>query len=217
MEKIDELVASKRRIRRGQQLFHAGAPFESIYPVRFGFFKTCVSIDDGREQVTGFHMAGELVGLDGIVGGRHVCNAIALEDSEVCVIPFARLETLSREIPGLQRQLHRLLSQEIVRDQGVMLLLGSMRADERLAAFILHLTHRLRARGFSSTSLVLRMTRQEIGSYLGMTLETVSRCLSRFASNAVVEVRQRELRILDEVALRDLIGDSNHSFGASAR
>ncbi|MEP7099523.1 MAG: helix-turn-helix domain-containing protein, partial [Burkholderiales bacterium] len=133
------------------------------------------------------------------------CDAIALEDSQVCVIPFAQLESLSREFGDLQRQLHKVMSREIVREHGVMLLLGTMRAEERLAAFLLNLTQRLQARGFSPTSLVLRMTREEIGSYLGLKLETVSRAFSKFQDDGLLEVRQRQLRVLDEGALRQLV------------
>jgi CRP/FNR family transcriptional regulator len=173
--------------------------------VRTGFFKTRVSAEDGRDQVTGFQMAGELLGLDGIGTERHTCDAVALEDSQVCTIPFVQLEALSREFGELQRQFHKVMSREIVRDHGVMLLLGSMRAEERLAAFLLNLAKRLQARGFSPSALVLRMTREEIGSYLGLKLETVSRSFSKFQADGVLAVRQREIRILDQTALQGLL------------
>src|SRR5574337_128229 len=167
LERLDTLVAMRRTVERGNTLFRAGDSFQSLYAVRTGFFKTCVSSEDGRDQVTGFQMAGELLGLDGISEDRHSCDAVALEDSQVCMIPYARLEEMSHKVTDLQRQFHRVMSREIVRDHGVMLLLGGMRAEARLAAFVLNLTQRLQARGFSGTSLVLRMTREEIGSYLG--------------------------------------------------
>ena len=135
----------RRTVRRGETLFRSGDRFESVYAVRAGFFKTRVSSEDGRDQVTGFQMAGELLGLDGIGTERHTCDAVALEDSQVCVIPYSQLERLSREFTDLQRQFHRIMSREIVRDHGVMLLLGSMRAEERLAAFLLNLAQRLKA------------------------------------------------------------------------
>jgi CRP/FNR family transcriptional regulator len=182
LQRLDELVAQRRVVPRGEPLFRSGEPFHSLYAVRTGFFKTCVASEDGREQVTGFQMAGEVLGLDGISSERHACDAVALEDSQVCVIPFQQLEQLTRELSDLQHQFHKIMSREIVRDHGVMLLLGSMRADKRLAAFLLNLTQRLRLRGFSSSSLVLRMTREEIGSYLGLKLETVSRAFSKFRS-----------------------------------
>jgi len=205
LQRLDALVAQRRSVPRGHALFRIGDPFQSVYAVRTGFFKTRVSAEDGRDQVTGFQMAGELLGLDGIGTERHTCDAVALEDSQVCTIPFAQLEALSREFGELQRQFHKVMSREIVRDHGVMLLLGSMRAEERLAAFLLNLAKRLQARGFSPSSLVLRMTREEIGSYLGLKLETVSRSFSKFQADGVLAVRQREIRILDQAALQALL------------
>jgi len=205
LNQLDGMVTNRRSVKRGEALFHSGEPFKAVYAVRTGFFKTCVSAEDGRDQVTGFQMAGELLGLDGISTDHHACDAVALEDSQVCVIPYSQLEELSREFSDLQHQFHKIMSREIVRDHGVMLLLGSMRAEERLATFLLNLTQRLHARGFSSTSLVLRMTREEIGSYLGLKLETVSRAFSKFQDDGVLEVKQRDIRITDEDALKALV------------
>jgi CRP/FNR family transcriptional regulator len=205
MDRLDAIVATRRSVPRGDALFRVGAPFTSLYAIRTGFFKTCVSSEDGRDQVTGFQMAGELLGLDGIGTDRHTCDAVALEDSQVCVIGYHQLEDLSRELSDLQRHFHRIMSREIVRDHGVMLLLGSMRAEERLAAFLLNLTTRLRARGFSASSLLLRMTREEIGSYLGLKLETVSRAFSKFQEDGILEVKQRQIRVLDPEALQALV------------
>ena len=204
LDRIDGMVATRRKVKRGASLFHNGEAFTSLYAIRTGFFKTCTSTDDGRDQVTGFQMAGEILGLDGIVNDHHTCDAVALEDAEVCVMPFDRIEELSREVNALQRHVHKIMSREIVREHGVMLLLGSMRAEERLAAFLLNLV-RLHARGFSQSELVLRMTREEIGSYLGLKLETVSRTFSKFADDGIVEVRQRNVRILDTDALRRIV------------
>ena len=207
--KLDTLVATRRSVQRGDTLFRSGEAFQSLYAVRTGFFKTCVGNEDGRDQVTGFQMAGELLGLDGIGTERHTCDAVALEDSQVCVIPYHQLEELSREVSDLQRQFHRIMSREIVRDHGVMLLLGSMRAEERLAAFLLNLTQRLQSRGFSASELILRMTREEIGSYLGLKLETVSRTFSKFQEERLLEVRQRQIRILDQDGLQRLVNGAN--------
>ncbi|HEX2011715.1 MAG TPA: fumarate/nitrate reduction transcriptional regulator Fnr [Roseateles sp.] len=209
LEQLDTLVATRRNVARGDTLFRTGDTFQSLYAVRTGFFKTCVSAEDGRDQVTGFQMAGELLGLDGISNDRHSCDAVALEDSQVCVIPYGQLEELSREFTDLQHQFHKIMSREIVRDHGVMLLLGSMRAEERLAAFLLNLTQRLQARGFSASSLVLRMTREEIGSYLGLKLETVSRTFSKFQEEGLLDVKQRQIRILDQAGLQRLINSTN--------
>jgi len=205
LEKIDEVVAVRRKVKRGAILFRNGEAFQSLFAIRTGFFKTCVTAEDGRDQVTGFQMAGEIIGLDGIVNDRHTCDAVALEDAEVCVMPFDRIGELSREINALQHHVHRIMSREIVREHGVMLLLGSMRAEERLAAFLLNLVQRLHARGFSRSELVLRMTREEIGSYLGLKLETVSRTFSKFSEDGIIEVRQRHVRILDPEALKAIV------------
>lgn len=205
LQRIDDIVATRRKIKRRETLFRNGEAFTSLYAIRTGVFKTRVTSEDGRDQVTGFQMAGEIIGLDGIVNDQHTCDAVALEDSEVCVMPFERIEELSREITALQRHVHQIMSREIVREHGVMLLLGSMRAEERLAAFLLNLVQRLHARGFSRSELVLRMTREEIGSYLGLKLETVSRTLSKFAAEGMVEVEQRNVRIVDPEALRRIV------------
>lgn len=205
MSRLDELVATRRKVKRGAPLFSSGDKFSALYAIRTGFFKTCLATEDGRDQVTGFQMAGEIMGLDGIVGERHTCDAIALEDAEVCVMPYERIEELSRQVPALQSHVHKIMSREIVREHGVMLLLGSMRAEERLAAFLLNLVQRLHARGFSQSELVLRMTREEIGSYLGLKLETVSRTFSKFAEEGIVDVKQRHVRILKPQALNAII------------
>ena len=205
IQRLDELVSTRRKVKRQQPLYRAGDPFEAIFAIRVGWFKTDVVLEDGREQVTGFQMTGEMLGLDGISTEAHSCNAIALEDSEVCVINYSRLEELSREFEGLQHQFHKMMSREIVRDHGVMMLLGSMRAEERLAAFLLNLSQRFAARGFSGTDFHLRMTRDEIGSYLGLKLETVSRAFSRFQEEGLIAVQQKHIRIIDLPRLRKLI------------
>ncbi|UCV14240.1 fumarate/nitrate reduction transcriptional regulator Fnr [Quatrionicoccus australiensis] len=205
LERLDDLISTRRRIKRGDHLYRAGEAFDSIYAIRSGFFKTDVLLEDGRDQVTGFQMAGELLGLDGISTEFHTCNAIALEDSEICSIPFSRLETLSREIHNLQHHFHKVMSREIVRDHGVMMLLGTMRAEERLAAFLLNLSQRFTARGFSHAEFYLRMTREEIGSYLGLKLETVSRAFSRFQEEGYIAVQQKHIRILDVNGLKALM------------
>jgi CRP/FNR family transcriptional regulator len=205
LERLDDLVSTRRRIKRGDHLYRAGEAFDAIYAIRSGFFKTDVLLEDGRDQVTGFQMAGELLGLDGISTERHTCNAIALEDSEICAIPFSRLESLSREIHTLQHHFHKVMSREIVRDHGVMMLLGTMRAEERLAAFLLNLSQRFTARGFSHAEFYLRMTREEIGSYLGLKLETVSRAFSRFQEEGHIAVQQKHIRILNVNGLKALM------------
>lgn len=208
LQRLDEVVSERRKVPQGQALFNVGQPFRALFAVRTGFFKTVVRTSDGREQVTGFQMAGELLGLDGIGTGLHQVDAVALEDADLCIIPFEQLETLSRDFASLQRQIHKVMSREIVREQSVMILLGSMRADERIAAFLLNLTKRLNARGFSEVAVLLRMSREEIGSYLGMTIETVSRTLSKMQAQGILAVDKRELRILAPDRLASLVKTS---------
>jgi CRP/FNR family transcriptional regulator len=199
------LVTVRQKVPRGGRLFQAGDPFHALYAVWTGFFKTCVASKDGREQVTGFQMAGDLVGFDGVGTRRHAVDAVALEDAQVCVMPYAGLQALALDVGSLQQQLHRLMSREIVRNHDMMLLLGSMHAEERLAAFLLNLAHRLKARGFSSSSIVLRMSREEIGSFLGLKLETVSRTFSKFQANGLLFVRHRQVQVTDPVGLAQLM------------
>lgn len=202
---LDQLVYARRKVARGEDLYLAGAPFSAIYAIRSGFFKNEMVFEDGRQQVMGFHMPGDILGVDGIASDRYACNAVALENSEVCVIPFSRLEEISREVHSLQHQFHQFLSREMMRDQGVMLLLGSMRADARLAAFLLNLSLRFEARGYSASEFNLRMTREEIGSFIGLQLETVSRLFSKFQEVKLIAVMQKNIRILDAAGLRQIV------------
>ena len=208
MGQVDAMIGKRTKLKKGDALYRAGEPFAALFAIRLGSLKTTVLAEDGREQVSGYHMPGDLVGLDGISTDRHGCQAVALEDTEVCALPFTRIEELARDVPGLQHNLHLFLSREISRDHGVMLSLGSMRAEERLALFLLNLAERYRRRGYSSTEYVLRMTREEIGSYLGLKLETVSRAFSRFQEDGLLEVKQRDIRVLDEAGLRRLLNEA---------
>jgi CRP/FNR family transcriptional regulator len=205
LRQVDNVIGTRVKLRKGESLYRAGEPFSALYAVRLGSLKTTVLAEDGREQIAGYHMLGDIIGLDGIGTDRHGCQAVALEDTEVCVMPFDRLEELARKVAPLQHNLHQFLAREITRDHSVMLLLGSMRAEERLAVFLLNLSERYRRRGYSSTEFVLRMTREEIGSYLGLKLETVSRLFSRFQEEGVIQVQGRSVKILDLAALRHLV------------
>lgn len=202
---FDRLVTQRRSVRRGELLFSDGDSFQALYAVRGGFFKSVVLLRDGRDHVTGFHMPGEIIGLDGIGGGRHACDMVALEDSMVCVIEYSDLERMTESLPRLRSNLLRLMSREIVRDHGVMMLLGSQLAGERIASFLLNLSQRFEARGFSPWNFVLPMTRAEIGSYLGLKLETVSRVLSRMQGEGLIRVDQKAIRIERMSALLELI------------
>ena len=210
VDRVEELVYTRKRMERGESLYRAGDEFNSLYAVRSGFFKTVQTLEDGRDQVTGFHMAGEIMGMDGIGPEKHSSSAVALEDSEVCVIPYSRLESLGRDMHGLQRQFHKVMSREIAQEHSVMLLLGTMRAEERLAAFLLNLSQRFTARGYSASEFNLRMTREEIGSYIGLKLETVSRAFSKFQEDGIVTVHQKNIRILDIAGLKGVMAKSSY-------
>jgi CRP/FNR family transcriptional regulator len=196
-ERIEALICPSRTIRNGEALFRAGDSFQSIYAVRAGSFKTIVMHRDGREQVTGFHLAGDVLGLDGICSERHSCDSIAIEDSKVCIIPFHLLEAMCRDVKAVQQHVHRLMGSEIVREATLMMLLGTMSADQRVATFLLNLSGKLKSRGYSPAEFHLRMTREEIGSYLGMKLETVSRMLSKFQKDGLIDTHGKQIKILD--------------------
>jgi len=202
---LDRLVSRRRWVRRGELLFRDGDPFRALFAIRGGFFKSVVLLRDGRDHVTGFHMPGEVVGLDGIGGGRHACDMVALEESMACVIEYGDLEHMGECLPRLRGNLMRLMSREIVRDHGVMMSLGSQLAGERIATFLINLSQRFEARGFSPWNFVLPMTRAEIGSYLGLKLETVSRVLSRMQGEGLIRVDQKAIRIERLDALLELI------------
>lgn len=205
---------TRRRVRRGEYLYRYGAGFQALFGIRAGSFKSVLLTEDGREQVTGFHMGGDVLGLDGLGTDTYSGDAVALEDSEVVELPFAELDALATRDSGLQRELFRMLAAEIQRERALMLLLGSMRAEERLAAFLINLSQRLSARGFSASRFVLRMTREEIGSMLGLKLETVSRILSRFQAEGLISVRNRDIAIMSLSALRSVIGRCDVRRGA---
>lgn len=206
LRQLDAVVSSSARLKKGETLYQAGESFTALYAIQLGSCKTTVFAEDGREQVIGHHMPGEIIGVDGISTARYGGDAVALEESMVCALAFERLERLARTYPALQHNLHQLLSRDIARDQSMLLLLGSMRAEERLAVFLLDLSERYRARGYSSTEFVLRMTRQEIGSYLGIKLETVSRVFSHFQEMGLLQVQGREVKLFDLSALKRLAG-----------
>ena len=206
---IVPLHASKRRrVRRGETLCGFGDPFRTVYVVRVGVFKSFTVSDDGIAQVTGFQMAGDMIGLDAIDTGRHQSSVVALEDCEVFVLPFAQCERWSQESAHGQRLLMRTLAREIVRSQELMMVLGSMRAEQRLATFLLDVSERYGRLGYSRTRFLLRMTRQDIGSYLGLKLETISRLLSRFQQEGIIQVQGKSIALLDFPALWRISGVS---------
>lgn len=201
IERLDEMIFTRRRIKTGQTLYRQGDNFEFIHAVRRGTLKSTLTLSDGREQVSGFHIAGEQLGLDGVALGRHGTTVVALEDTEVCAIPYAHVAKMTVAGSATEHLINRLMSREIVREHGLMMLLGSMNAEERLAAFLLNLAARLKARGYSASEFHLRMSRAEIGSHLGMKLETVSRTFSTFQKRGLLEVDKRHISIVDPEGL----------------
>jgi CRP/FNR family transcriptional regulator len=199
--RLDEVIGRRRRLARDERLYQMGDPFRNLYAVRFGHFKTCQVNAAGGQQITGFPMAGELLGMDAISAGHYHCDAVALEDSEVGEIPFAALEELLGQVPALLHRFHRIMSQEITREQDLMLLLGNMRAGQRFAVFLADLSARYAASGYSPTSFQLRMSREDIGNYLGLTTESISRLLSRFKTQGLLKVDKREVTLLDPALL----------------
>ena len=200
--RLDGMMFARRRVLAGQTLYREGDRFQFIYAVRAGTLKSSLMLADGREQVSGFHISGELVGLDGVAQGRHASAATALEDTEICAIPYAHLTDMGSGATGVHHVISRLMSREILREGSLMMLLGSMNADERLAAFLLNLSERFRARGYSEREFHLRMSRAEIGSYLGMKLETVSRTFTLLQQEGLLEVEKRHIRIVDLEGLK---------------
>jgi len=202
--RLDQIIARRRRVPRDERLYAAGQPFNSLFAVRFGHFKTSQVNQRGEQQIGGFHMAGDLLGMEAIGGGMHTVDAVAMEDSEVCEIPFARLQELVMQVPVLLQQFHRTMSREIQREQSVMLFLSHMRAEQRMALFLLNLSGRYAQRGLSSTTFQLRMSREDIGGYLGLTVESVSRQLARLRGDGLIALNNRDLQILDRPRLEAL-------------
>ncbi|MBI1892206.1 MAG: helix-turn-helix domain-containing protein [Burkholderiales bacterium] len=206
MQMVEQVVCRRRRVAAGGHLFRMGDPFTNLYVVSKGHFKTDRISEGGMQQITGFQMNGEMLGLDAIGSDRHSCDAIALENSEVCEIPFARFEKLFVEIPSLLRHFYRLMSREIEREQGAMLLLGSMNAEQRVAAFLVDIAIRYEDRGNLISFLQLPMSREDIGNHLGLTIESISRTLSKLKKKGWLKVHNRDLEILDFVSLESLAG-----------
>lgn len=207
---LEAFKFGQRKVKTGQTLYHEGDYFQFLYAVRSGTFKSRLLLADGREQVNGFCMAGEVLGLDGVAYGTHASSAIALEDADVCVISYSHLTELAASHAGLLQVIARMMSREILREHRLITLLGSMNAEERLAAFLLNLSHRLKVRGYSAVEFHLRMSRAEIGSYLGMTLETVSRTFSAFQQLNLLEVDKRHIRLLNIDGLKRALKTSLH-------
>jgi len=214
VERLDRIVKRNRPLHRGDHLFRSGDAFQSLYVVKTGTIKTYAASEDGAEQVLGFHLPGEIIGLDAIDEDRHRCSAKVLETSAVCELPFNQLGELTATIASLQHQMFRILSREISQDTEMLLLLGKKSADERLAAFLLSLSARFERRGFSPKDFYLSMSRHEIGNYLGLAVETVSRLFTRFQDDGLLSVERKHVEIQDMDRLRAIVqhedpGDSS--------
>lgn len=214
IEELERIIKRRRPLQRGERLFQAGDVFSSIYAIRSGSVKTFTITDDGQEQVTGFHLPSELVGLDAITTALHNCTAEALETTSACEIPFDMLEDLGARIPGLQRQLLRIMSREILEDQDMMIWLGKKSAEERLASLLLRISKRFSDRNFSAREFNLSMSRTDIANYLGLAVETVSRLFSRFQTDGLLRVDRKHVVIEDMAGLQRM---ANHDPRASQR
>lgn len=199
---LNTLVKNRRTYKRGEPLFSIGEPYRAVFAIRSGSVKTSVLTDDGRIQVTGFHIAGELMGLNSLVADRYNCEARALETTSVCEVPFERYEELVAQVPGLQHQMLKIMSQEIIHNQEMMLLLGKKRAEERLASFFVNLSRRLKRHGQPAEELRLSMSRSDIGDYLGLAEETVCRVISRFEEESLISTQRRIVRLNQPVRLQ---------------
>jgi CRP/FNR family transcriptional regulator len=199
---LEGTIKGRRKLKKGDYLYRAGDKFRALYAVRSGSTKTCETSADGNVQITAFHLPGELLGMDAISTESHPCDVVALEGAEICELPFDKLEALAREIPGLQHQLFRVMSREIMQEEALLLMLGRMKAEERLATFLLSFSKRYQKLGFSPTDLRLPMSRQDLGDYLGLALETVSRLFSRFQEDGLINVQGRQVRLLDVEGLK---------------
>ncbi len=204
LKALDSIIQRSKPIRRGDHLFHEQEPFQALYAVRSGAIKAYTTQAGGEEQVTGFYLPGEIVGMDGIGAGRHMSAAVALETTAVCAIPFAHLEELARQMPALQHHFFRLMSQEIQADQQLMLLLSKRSAEERIASLMLSLSARHKRRRLSESQFRLPMSRSDIGNYLGLAVETVSRIFTRFQQLDVLAVEGKEITIVDRAKLCEL-------------
>ena len=202
---VERLLSKRLRFRKGDALYRVGDSFNTLYAIRTGSCKTVLLAQGGQDQVAGYHMAGEIIGMDGIGTDIHDCQATALEDMQVCPLPFDQIESLARRSEPIRYNLHRMMSREYARARSLMIVLGTMRAEQRLAVFLLDLSQQNHVHGYSSCEFVLRMTREEIGSYLGLKLETVSRLFSRFQHEGLIQVQGRAVKLLDRAAVSKLV------------
>jgi len=205
MDELDKIVKRQQPFQPGQHIFRAGDHSQSLYAVRSGALKSYCTTEDGDEQVLGFTLPGELVGLDGMSGVVYASSSVVLETASICELPYEGLEEACHSLPGLNHQMMRIVSKEITTDQGMLLLLGKRSAEERLAAFLLSLSTRYQSRGLSATAFNLPMSRQDIGNYLGLAIETVSRLFASFQKSQLLSVNRRQIELTDMPKLHAMV------------
>lgn len=204
LDRLDDIIRRGRPIKKGEHLFRASDPFHSIFAVRSGTIKTYSVTESGEEQVTGFYLPGEILGVDGICTNVHSNSAKALESSAVCEIPFNKMESLSSEIPSLQRHFFQLMSKEIQQDQQLILLLSKKSAESRICSLLLSLSSRHKVRGLSGSDFRLPMPRNDIANFLGLAVETVSRVFSRLQKLEVIQVEGRDIKVMQMETLSQI-------------
>lgn len=204
LAELENIIKRARPLQRGDYLFNTGDSFQRLYAVRSGAIKVYKVSEDGNEQILGFYLPGEMLGFDAIEQKQHLCTAVALETSSYCAIPFSRLEDLCRQLPGLQHQMYRLMSREISTENKSLLLLGKKNAEDKIATFLISLSTRLKLLGYSATEFRLPMSRQEIGNYLGLTVETVSRIFSRLQKEKLISIDRKLIKIINTKSLHEL-------------
>jgi CRP/FNR family transcriptional regulator len=204
INRLDDIIQRGRPVQKKDYVYHAGDGFKSVYAVRSGAIKTVKITEDGIEQITGFHLPGEIIGIDGLATNSHTNSAVALETSAICEIPFSRLEELSVSIPGLQRRFFQLMSKEIADDQQLITLLGKNSAEERVAALLLSISTRNSQRGLSAHDFFLPMSRSDIANFLGLTIETVSRVLAKMHKHGVIILDKKHVELVSVDALRSI-------------
>jgi len=208
LDELEKIVQHEHTLNKGDVLFQIGQPFKSLYAVQSGSVKVSLPTNDGDEQIVGFHMPGELFGFDALGHDEHTCTAVALESTRVCELPYSKLNEIAKEVPDLRDHFMHLMSNEIADEHTMMLTLGKKSAEERIAAFFLSLSVRFSTRGFSPNQFNLTMSRHDIGNYLGLAVETISRCISHMQIEKIVEADRKYIRILDMTRLQELAGMS---------
>ena len=213
---VDQIIERKKPVHKNDYLFRAGDINRSLYAVLSGSVKTLVDNPNGEEQIVGFHLPGELLGMDGFSGDAHTCSAVALETSSVCEFPLESLDKVCHDVPSIQYAMRRIMGKEVSKDHAMLLLLGRMSAEEKLASFLISLSKRMAQRHWKPTEFNLTMPRQDIANYLGLAVETVSRLFAHLQEVEIIEVDRRRINICDMDRLRSIIGDGEDANSAAA-